>query len=541
MDRLNVSADDAVGGDLTGEGALPFRLDDYAGLATWRGKPIFTLDQVIGQLDSGAEINGKTITFTFFDGKSPIGLYHNPGAEFPEPAGYSPFSAAQMDAARLAMQLWDDLIVPKIVEKNGNGADITFANTNTGPAQAWAYYGGNGHHYQGDVWTATPADNWTNAWVNYNGYGLTTLIHEAGHSLGLSHPGEYNYGDDQNGDGIPDPITYLGDAFYAQDSKQFSIMSYFDQRETGGYAVDVEVGLLGQPQTPLLHDIYVIQQKYGADPTTRAGDTTYGFHSNAGRDVYDFSSNQTPYLSIYDAGGNDTLDLSGAESGVFLDLRPGSFSSAAVRPTLAEANAATQVFNDATDATQGDFAPWTQASLDNLLNVIGGRVAGYIASDTGIAGIQALSFRNISIAYNTVIENAVGGSARDYLVGNHVGNVLSGLGGADVLNGLGGNDTLIGGAGADQFRFTELGGTDVIADFEKGIDQINLSEIDANTQLAGNQAFAWASAFTHVAGQAVLSQSGGLTTVKLDVNGDGKSDLDIVINGSVGTGDGWVL
>ena len=139
-------------------------------------------------------------------------------------------SEAEKAVAREGMELWDDLIAPSIVEKNGNGADIVFANTTTGPAQAWAYYPGNGHKYQADIWTADPSVNWSNDWLTYSGYGRTTLIHEAGHSLGLSHPGDYNFSDDNNGDGIPDPITYEGDAFYAQDTKQFSIMSYFARR-----------------------------------------------------------------------------------------------------------------------------------------------------------------------------------------------------------------------------------------------------------------------------------------------------------------------
>jgi len=526
-------------------GATPFRLDDYAGVATWRGKPIYTLDQVVHQIDSGTALSGGNNTFTygFLDGPHTVGVYNNPNDGFSEPAGYTPFSDAQKAAARQAIQYWDDLIPQHFVEKNGAGVDILYANTTTGPAQAWTYYPGNGYHFQGDVWADTPSDNWTNNWLNFNGYGLTTLVHETGHALGLSHPGAYNYGADTNGDGIPDPITYLASAFYAQDSMQFTVMSYFDPRETGATPIDVWTGLLAEPQTPLLHDIYVIQSKCGADPTTRTGDTTYGFHSNAGESVYDFTQNHAPYLSIYDAGGNDTLDLSGANSGVFLDLRPGAFSSAAVAPTLAQANAATAQFNAATDATQGDFPLWTQSSLDAYVAAVEHNRAIQIQNYTGVSGINALSFENISIAYNTTIENAIGGSARDYLVGNAVGNVLSGGGGDDVLDGLGGDDTLIGGSGADEFRFTTLGGKDKIADFESGVDKINLSGIDANTTVVGDQAFTWAGAFTHHAGEAVLSwnPTANTTILSLDVDGDGRSDLDVVINGHVTTADSWML
>ena len=148
-------------------------------------------------------------------------------------------SAAEKAVAREAMILWDDLIPQTIVEKNGKGADIIFANTTTGPAQAHAYFPGNGPKIQGDVWTADPSVNWTNAWLQYDGYGRTTLIHEIGHSLGLSHPGDYNFGDDgPDPDTDPDPITYLGDAFYAQDSQQYTIMSYFSPQQTGGQPIN---------------------------------------------------------------------------------------------------------------------------------------------------------------------------------------------------------------------------------------------------------------------------------------------------------------
>ncbi|HEX8061893.1 MAG TPA: hypothetical protein VF535_01620, partial [Allosphingosinicella sp.] len=62
-------------GVLIGDGVLvgdvvPFRLTDFAGLATFRGKPIATQQQVINQIDSGARqaASNGTITFTFLDG-----------------------------------------------------------------------------------------------------------------------------------------------------------------------------------------------------------------------------------------------------------------------------------------------------------------------------------------------------------------------------------------------------------------------------------------------------------------------------------------
>ena len=61
-----------------------------------------------------------------------------------------------------------------------------------------------------------------------------------------------------------------------------------------------------------------------------------------------------------------------------------------------------------------------------------------------------------------------------------------------MLNGGAGADLLDGGAGADTFRFVSTadspntpGGFDTIRAFERGVDKIDLSAIDANTGLSG--------------------------------------------------------
>ena len=113
------------------------------------------------------------------------------------------------------------------------------------------------------------------------------------------------------------------------------------------------------------------------------------------------------------------------------------------------------------------------------------------------------------------IECLAGSTANDVLTGDGLANTLTGRAGNDLLAGGGGNDrlvgdagadTLIGGAGvdilrggldADIFRFLAASDSgapgqlrDRIADFVKVQgDRIDLSAIDANAGLAGNQAF----------------------------------------------------
>lgn len=98
-----------------------------------------------------------------------------------------------------------------------------------------------------------------------------------------------------------------------------------------------------------------------------------------------------------------------------------------------------------------------------------------------------------------------------------------------MLDGGAGRDKLKGGAGADAFVFTSVedsskAAPDSVSDFQTGIDHIDLTAIDANTQVVGNQAFALqalpgGAGAPWVAGHYLYG----------DVNGDSVADLAIVI------------
>lgn len=76
-----------------------------------------------------------------------------------------------------------------------------------------------------------------------------------------------------------------------------------------------------------------------------------------------------------------------------------------------------------------------------------------------------------------------GGSGNDFMGGGAGNDQLFGGDGIDRLNGGTGDDTMTGGAGADRFIFNSFvnGERDVIADFEDGIDRIQLKGISGAT------------------------------------------------------------
>ena len=237
--------------------------------------------------------------------------------------------------------------------------------------------------------------------------GWFLLLHELGHALGLKHP------HDSGGTARP---TFAQLGIKRIDSDTTTIMSYNDDANWNAFNWD--------PASPMILDVIALQALYGKNQQTNADNT-----------VHKLSANNF-YLTLWDASGIDTLDVSSNPSGWTV-----------VMPN--------QGISSLVDTRVGIAAP----------------TSDYIA---------ALPHNLVWLAGD--YEHIIGSRFSDQLTGNDFNNVFFSNGGNDVIGGGNGIDTVVLGNSAVQYRIGREVNTAlskvVVANTSQPFDRHTLTSIE---------------------------------------------------------------
>jgi serralysin len=344
-----------------------------------------TGDAYIDGVLSGTKWAASSLTYSFPTDATYYGTAYGNG----EPANaFEAFTAQQQDGVRKILQMYSSftkLTFTEVSETSTQHGDLRYAESDS-LGTAWAYY---------PTTSAVGGDAWFNNSKNYydnsikGNYAYLTMLHESGHALGLKHPHE---------------VKGLFNAMPADhDSLEYSVMSYHSY--VGSPLSGYTNGTYSYPQTLMMYDIAALQEMYGANYSTNNGNTVYSWSATTGQTFIDGVGQTAPggniiFMTMWDGGGIDSYNFSNYTTNLTVNLNPGA---------------------------------WTTASSTQLAYLGSGHyAAGNIANALLFDGNVA-----------SLIENAVGGSGNDMLIGNVADNWLTGGTGADYLDGGAGGDTAI--------------------------------------------------------------------------------------------------
>ena len=291
----------------------------------------------------------------------------------------------------------DGMIEFNIVQTDANTAGFSF-------------YPGTYYDYEGDVFLSNDFNKTPELFgLEPSQYGRLTIAHELGHAMGLKHPFEGNV---RLTEGINDDTNH-------------SIMSYTSVND---YVPKLSFSsdkiymdyIKIEPEFYSIYDIAALQSIYGINTKT-----------NIGNDTYKLKYTDNSIITIWDAGGIDTIDLSDTLGSSSIDLREGSLNSA----DQYSLSSVIKLYQDiAIQNGKSQHNAWIASEITNLYN--GGNL--YTGKN------------NLGIATGTIIENIFTGKGDDIVTDNSVDNTINtSLGDDKIYLGNGGVDKVDGGYGND--------------------------------------------------------------------------------------------
>lgn len=226
-----------------------------------------------------------------------------------------------------------------------------------------------------------------------------TLMHELGHSLGMSHPHTAFRGGVATISADFAATQFLGfaklgfrtDSPADMNKEYFTVMSYDDQ-------ASLDSTILGNAFTPMILDVIALQEAYGEGAGT----------SGSANDTIE--AGNIGYRTYFDTGGTDTIDLAFYFDGAYLDMGE--------------------------DIAGAPHKVGVAMSFDDGQNTI----------------LHAEDPRHLRWFYGEY-ENAIGSDAADLILDSSLDNSINAGAGDDTIVVRGGSDSVDGGAGYDIVQY----------------------------------------------------------------------------------------
>lgn len=422
-----------------------------------------TLDQVVTML-----------TDTYWG--APTAVAHDLGADRALTVNLSGLTADGAALAEWALDLWTTYTGIGFAFTDEAGAELVMDDSSFGAfGGPQIFFPDTGRIELGLV---NVGPDWLAAYgTTLDSYSFFTYLHEVAHSLGLGHAGPYDV-----------TANYAQDAFFANDSWQMTVMSYFSASDNPTIG-----GTNWIPITPMIADVAAMWALYGPPDAVEAGNTVWGVGSNIDgtlgrllRYAFGSDSNAAEWdgsdlarnigFTIVDTGGIDLFDASNHAGDQMIDLRDGAASDVLgeggnvviMRGSVIE-DARTGAGNDqltgnaannrlaggrGNDRVNGGLGndtaviAATRAGSDVTLNA-NGTITVVSADGTDIlTAIEFIAFSDQTVSVSVFLPT-------DDILGSEENDPLQGTAGADTVRGFGGNDTITAGAGND----IVLGGT----------------------------------------------------------------------------------
>jgi Ca2+-binding RTX toxin-like protein len=481
------------------------------------GSRSFTGNRNIDAILIGSKWGTQNLTFSFpTSGSNYNGLGYDPNGVslYHMDLGTQQQLAARAGFAQIAA--WTNLTFTEITETDTVHANIRISQSaDNDVGSAYGGFPSDTRTVAGDIWFGRTNQPYYDLAVQGT-WGFSTMFHEIGHTMGLKHGHQGLY--------EPRPFLFLrlSPRFGTQsltpdkDGQAWSLMTYTPAPGTGGFAGEKS----NQPQTFMQYDLAALQYMYGANYTTNAGDTVYTWSNTTGEMFINGVGQGAPsgnkiLMTVWDGGGNDTIDASNYSGGVTVDLRPGEFT------TLDKAQLANHLaYQNGVAMAPGNIAMsllYNNDSRSLIENAKGGAgndiFVGNSANNIldGGAGSDTVIFTNttgVNVTLNDTgadvivlhdgetdtlrsIENIGGTSGNDTITGNSQDNTLTGgSGGADVLSGGAGNDRLIGGGFTTTTTFSAPSQPDITKDqatnnnsIATAVNTAGAYDVDANPNI----------------------------------------------------------